>query len=59
MTDLNRGINDITVTINEHIDKVVNNTIKSLANSSMEELYYLHQNTTNEDLKKLIERIVI
>lgn len=52
-------IQDITVAINEHIDKVVNNTIKNLANSSIEELYYLHQTTNNEELKKLIERIVI
>lgn len=59
----NTNIEDISKTItdytNNKINNTINNTIKALANSSMEELYLLHQETTNEDLKRLIERIVI
>lgn len=55
----NTNIEDISKTITDYTNNKVNNTIKALANSSMEELYLLHQETTNEDLKRLIERIVI
>lgn len=52
-------IDNISKTITDFTENKINNTIKALANSSMEELYYLHQTTNNEDLKRLIERIVI
>ena len=52
-------IDNISKTITDFTENKINNTIKTLANSSMEELYYLHQTTNNEDLKRLIERIVI
>lgn len=55
----NTNIDDISKTITDYTNNCINNTIKALANSSMEELYYLHQTTNNEDLKRLIERIVI
>ena len=55
----NTNISDISATITDYTNNKINNTIKTLANSSMEDLYCLHQTTNNEDLKKLIERIVI